>query len=163
MAGRASKSGDAYRTEQKLETKYDEEEALGTPACVINWMNAVLGSDVATKSTTGWKAIADYLKNGVVLCVFINKLRTAAGLDAKSYQKKVVSNFVAMQNVEIFNTAAREYGVPETALFQTTDITDGRKATMVNVINCLSQLGFVANSKNFSPAYVPPEAPKADF
>ena len=69
-------------------------------------------------------------------------------MSKQGFQKKAKTPFVAMQNVENFNNAAKEYGVPETALFQTTDITDGRKATMVNVINCLSQLGFVVSAKS---------------
>lgn len=167
MSSRASKSGDAYRTEQKLEQKYDEEEALGTPVRVIEWINGVLAGEVASacdivKGNT-WEAIAAYLKDGVILCMLINKLREAAGMSKQSFSKKAKTPFVMMQNVENFNTAAKEYGVPETALFQTTDITDGRKATMVNVINCLSQLGFVGNGKGFKPEYIPPQAPKADF
>ncbi|ELU06754.1 hypothetical protein CAPTEDRAFT_221625 [Capitella teleta] len=170
MAGRASKSGDAYRTEKKLEEKYDEQEALGTPTCVIDWINGVLAGDVASalslddaKRGSSWEAIAAYLKDGVILCMLINKLRLAAGLSKQSFQKKAKTPFVAMQNVENFNQAAKEYGVPETALFQTTDITDGRKASMVNVLNCLSQLGFVANTKGYEPKFTPPGAPKADF
>eukprot|EP00914_Ancora_sagittata_P022530 GHVO01044754.1.p1 GENE.GHVO01044754.1~~GHVO01044754.1.p1 ORF type:complete len:191 (+),score=14.24 GHVO01044754.1:75-575(+) len=166
MAGRASKSGDAYRTEKKLEEKYDEQEQLGAPKCVIDWINGVLADDVANACDirgSSWEAIAAYLKDGVILCMLINKLRLAAGMSKQSYQKKAKTPFVAMQNVENFNQAAKEYGVPETALFQTTDITDGRKASMVNVLNCLSQLGFTANNKGYACKFTPPGAPKADF
>jgi len=50
---------------------------------------------------------------------------------------------VAMSNIENFNNAAKAYGVPTTALFQTPDLYEGRKGPLLNVINCLNQLGFV--------------------
>jgi len=48
-----------------------------------------------------------------------------------------------MSNIENFNNAAKAYGVPTTALFQTPDLYEGRKGQLLNVINCLNQLGFV--------------------
>jgi len=48
-----------------------------------------------------------------------------------------------MSNIENFNNAAKAYGVPTTALFQTPDLYEGRKGPLLNVINCLNQLGFV--------------------
>jgi len=48
-----------------------------------------------------------------------------------------------MANIENFNNAAKAYGVPTTALFQTPDLYEGRKGPLLNVINCLNQLGFV--------------------
>jgi hypothetical protein len=162
MSGfRATKAGDAYRTEAKFETKYDEEEKLGTPAAVITWITKVLGSDSPAFPGQDWLSIHNHLKDGVVLCKFINKLNAAAGLPAVSFKAKATSSFVAMANIENFNNAARDYGVPQTALFQTPDLYEQRKATMVNVINCLNQLGFVANAKGFNPKYEGPAPPKA--
>ena len=48
-----------------------------------------------------------------------------------------------MSNIENFNNAAKAYGVPITSLFQTPDLYEGRKGPLLNVINCLNQLGFV--------------------
>jgi len=161
MAMRAGKSGDAYRTEAKFEQKYDEEEKLGTPGAVITWITKVLGSDVPAFPGQDWKSIQDHLKDGVVLCKLINKLNAFAGKDATTFKAKATSSFVAMANIENFNNAAKDFGVPQTALFQTPDLYEGRKGPLLNVINCLNQLGFVANSKGFTPKYEGPAAPKA--
>jgi len=69
---------------------------------------------------------------------------------------------VAMANIENFNTGCKDFGVTQTALFQTTDLYEGRKAPMLNVINCLNQLGFTANSKGFSPKYEGIAPPKPE-
>jgi len=73
----------------------------------------------------------------------INKLSQAAGLPTTTFNAKASSSFVAMSNIENFNNAAKAYGVPTTALFQTPDLYEGRKGPLLNVINCLNQLGFV--------------------
>jgi len=77
------------------------------------------------------------------------------------FKPKASSSFVAMANIENFNNGARDFGVPQTALFQTPDLYEQRKATMLNVVNCLNQLGFVANAKGFNPKYEGPAPPKA--
>jgi hypothetical protein len=163
MSGfRATKAGDAYRTEAKFEARYDEEEKLGTPAAVMSWIAKVLGSEVPACPGNDWQSIHNYLKDGVVLCKFINKINTFANLPATTFKAKATSSFVAMANIENFNNAARDFGVPQTALFQTPDLYEGRKGTMLNVINCLNQLGFVANSKGFTPKFEGIQAPKAE-
>jgi len=163
MSGfRAAKVGDAYRTEQKFEARYDEEEKLGTPAAIITWMSKVLGSDLGTTPATDWQSIHNHLKDGVVLCKLINKLNTFAGKPTVK-AGKATSSFSALSNIENFNLGAKDFGVPATALFQPPDLYEGRKAPMLNVINCLNQLGFVANSKGFTPKYEGPAPPKAEM
>jgi len=163
MSGfRAAKAGDAYRTETKFEARYDEEEKLGTPGAIIKWMSSVLGGDMPAFPGSDWQAIQGHLKDGVVLCKLINKLNTFAGLPTVSFKPKATSSFVAMNNIENFNTGCKDFGVPQTALFQTPDLVEGRKAPMLNVINCLNQLGFVANSKGFTPKYEGPAPPKME-
>jgi hypothetical protein len=163
MSGfRAAKVGDAYRTEQKFEARYDEEEKLGTPAAIITWMSKVLGSDMGATPATDWQAIHNHLKDGVVLCKLINKLNTFAGKPTVK-AGKATSSFSALSNIENFNLGAKDFGVPATALFQPPDLYEGRKAPMLNVINCLNQLGFVANSKGFNPKYEGPAPPKCEM
>ena len=48
---------------------------------------------------------------------------------------------VAMDNIDTFNKAAVEYGMPESATFLSNDLYEAHKATFVNVINCLNKLG----------------------
>jgi len=161
MALRAGKCGDAYRTEAKFEARYDAEEKLGTPAAVLTWMSKVLGSDMPACPGTDWKSIHNHLKDGVILCKLVNKLSSFAGKQSTTFKPKATSSFVAMSNIENFNNACKEFGVPQTALFQTPDLYEGRKGPMVNVINCINQLGFVANAKGFSPRYEGPSPPKS--
>jgi len=162
MANRATKAGDAYRTEAKFEGRYDEEEKLGTVAAVVTWIGKVLGSDGGTSKGTDSQSIHDWLKDGVVLCKLINKLNAFAGKPAQTFKPKATSSFVAMANIENFNTGCKDFGVPATALFQTTDLHEGRKAMMLNVVNTLNQLGFVANSKGFTPKYEGIAPPKPE-
>jgi len=163
MSGfRAGKSGDAYRTEQKFEQRYDEEEKLGTPAAIIAWIQKVVGSGMTPFPGGDWQSIHNHLKDGVILCKLINVLNTFAGKPAQKFTPKANSSFVAMANIENFNTGAKDFGVPSTALFQTTDLYEGRKAPMLNVINSLNQLGFVANAKGFNPKYEGIATPKGE-
>jgi len=80
-----------------------------------------------------------------------------------SFRAKAPSSFVAMSNVEGFVNAAKQYGVPETSLFQTSDLAEGRKGPLLNVINCLNILGKLANSRGFQPKYEIVAPPKADW
>jgi len=163
MSGfRAGKSGDAYRTEQKFEQKYDEEEKLGTPAAIITWIQKVVGSDMTPFPAQDWQSIHTHLKDGVILCKLINVLNTFAGKPTQTFKAKATSSFVAMANIENFNTGAKDFGVAQTALFQTTDLYEGRKSTMLNVINTLNQLGFCSNAKGFTPKYEGPAPPKGE-
>jgi len=161
MAGfRAAKSGDAYRTEAKFEARYDEEEKLGTPAAVIGWMGKVLGGEMPACHGTDWQSIHNHLKDGVFLCKLINKLLTTDGKPVVTFKPKASSSFVALSNIENFNNGCKEYGVPQPALFMPPDLFEGRKAPMLNVINCLNQLGFVANGKGYNPRYEGIPTPK---
>jgi len=77
-------------------------------------------------------------------CVFdrlINLLLKSIGMPAIKFNTKATSSFVAMSNVENFTSAAKQYGVPETSLFQTSDLAEGRKGPFLNIINCLNILG----------------------
>lgn len=163
MSGfRATKAGDAFRLEEKFEQRYDEEEKLGTPQRVMTWLSQVLGSEAPPCSGHGWQDIQTYLKDGVVLCKLINKLSTSVGKPTTTFKAKATSSFVALSNIENFNNAAKDFGVPATALFQPPDLYEGRKGAMVNVINCLNQLGFVANTKGIQPKYEGVTPPKAE-
>lgn len=157
---RARKAGDAAVTERKLEQKYDEAESQGTPKAVVDWILQSLQGDVQAIAGYTWEDIQVYLKDGVILCMLINKILAKDGKQPISFQKKAKSAFIAMGNIEEFNKGCRNYGVPETALFQTADLYEGRKAQMGNVINCLNKLGFLANDKGFGVQYTPPAAPK---
>lgn len=75
----------------------------------------------------------------------INKLNSTVGKPVVAFKAKATSSFVALNNIENFNNAAKDFGVPATALFQPPDLYEGRKGPMLNVVNCLNQLGFVVS------------------
>jgi len=158
---RARKAGDQAAIERKLEERYDAEEALGTPEKVTEWINKVMDGEAGYAPCTGtsWQIIQKFLQDGVVLCKLLNKLRAAAGMEKISFKANAKMAFVQMGNVEAFNKGAESYGVPSSALFQTVDLMDGRKGPMINVVNCLNQLGFEANKKGFEPHYEHVAAP----
>ncbi|XP_050409793.1 transgelin-2 [Patella vulgata] len=158
---RASKSGLAADIERKLEHQYDATEARGTPDAVRMWILATLGekSDVVKND---FKSIAAYLKDGTVLCRFINVLLKSDGKAPVGFQKKCASPFVAMTNIENFNKGATDYGLGKEALFQTTDLYESRKGPFLNVINCLHSLGSLANGKDFEVKYTGVDEPTLD-
>jgi len=140
-----------------LEKKYDEEEAKGTPQRIVEWLNKVLADKVPPCEGTFWQDIQKYLKDGVVLCTLINKLLEDSGEEKVLFQKDVRSPFVAMTNLETFNKGAEKYGVETTALIQSSNLWDGGKSGMFNVINCLNAIGLAANNHGHMPDYQPPE------
>ncbi|ELU08951.1 hypothetical protein CAPTEDRAFT_225727 [Capitella teleta] len=154
MDVRARKAGIALKAQKKLDDRYNEEEKLGTPDRLVAWMNAVLEGTHAPCPSSQWRKIHFYLRDGVVLCKFICKLRVAAGMDSVKFMANAHTPFVAMENISVFNKAAMDYGVEEEATFQSADLYEGQtKGALINVINCLNRLGFVANSKGFTPSY----------
>ncbi|XP_076114187.1 myophilin-like isoform X2 [Mytilus galloprovincialis] len=152
-SGRANKSGLGYEVEKKMEANYDREEAAGTPTHVVNWVNAILGSEHDPIPGTDWKSICNHLRDGVALCKLINILLKKDGKSPVNFQKKVMSPFVAMTNIENFNKGIQDYGVDRESEFQSGDLWEVRKGPFLNVINCISSLGFVANKKGVTPKY----------
>ncbi|KAI0214270.1 Transgelin-2 [Lamellibrachia satsuma] len=157
---RAKKAGIALQIQKKMEDGYDREESLGTPTRIVEWLNQVLPAVHRPCPDTKWRTIHFYLKDGVALCRLINILRQAVGKSAVKFSKNAATPFVAMENIESFNRAAQDYGLPETDLFQSVDLYEGHRGPLLNIINCLNRLGTVANDKGFSPRYNPPEPPK---
>jgi len=166
MSLRATRTGDAFDLEMKMQRRYDKEEQLGTPQRVIDWIAQVIGNRDNLPAANGpydWRVVHAYLHDGVVLCRLINRLLKAAGAPTVVYRTKAPSNFVALSNIEGFVAAAKAYGVPETALFGPSDLVEGRKGPLLSVLNCLNSLGNLANTRGFTPRYegVPP--PKPDW
>ncbi|XP_033751269.1 transgelin-2-like isoform X1 [Pecten maximus] len=158
MSTRASKSGAAWGIEKKMEENYDREEAQGTPRQIITWIIEVMASDDGkfekpTEELLDWKSLCTYLRDGVVLCKFLNILLLKDNKSKVTFSKKVSNSFAAMTNIENFNKGCEAYGLAREFSFQSGDLWEVRKGPFYNVINCLHSLGFVANSKAFIPAY----------
>lgn len=166
MSVRSTKSGDAFDHDMKLQRRYDKEEELGTPQRIIEWITQVLGSTDNLPAANGpydWRVVHSYLKDGVVLCKLMNRLLKAAGMPTVVYRTKATGSFVALANIEGFVAAAKAFGVPETSLFQPSDLVDGRKGQLMFVLNCLNQLGNLANLRGFTPRYQGIQPPKPDW
>lgn len=150
---RAKKSGIGADIEKKLEYRYDQEEAAGTMNAVVAWVNAVTQGEHEGIANSSHKELHRALRDGVLLCILINKLLATEGKGKVSFQKKVPSPFVAMGNIESFNKGCIEYGLSKEFLFQSGDLWEGRKGPFLNVINGIHSLGFLANNKGFQPHY----------
>ena len=165
-AYRSRKAGIALQIQKKMEQRYDEEEALGTPERIMEWMNKVLDGEHApcsiNKSGSQWRRLVFWLRDGTALCKMINKLRASAGMKEVKYCSNALTAFIAMENIATFNKAAGEYGLKDETLFQSVDLYECQKGPFCNVINCLNILGFEANKKGFTPKYEAVEAPGRD-
>jgi hypothetical protein len=165
MSVRATKAGDAFDHEMKMQKRYDKEEELGTPSRIVEWISQVIGTTdgLPTSGALDWRAFQGFLKDGVILCKLMNRLLKAAGAPTVAYRTKAPSSFVALSNIESFVAATRAYGVPETSVFQPADLYEGRKGTLLSVLNCLDQLGKLANARGFTPRYQGVAPPKPDW
>ncbi|PVD33715.1 hypothetical protein C0Q70_04975 [Pomacea canaliculata] len=150
---RAKKAGIGAEIDKKLEQRYDQEEEAGTTKAVQLWINAVLQGEHEPIPSYSQRDLHKSLRDGVMLCKLINKLLEAEGKNKVHVQKKVASMFVAYTNIEAFNNGCLQYGLAKEFLVQSADLWEGRKGPFLNVINCLHSLGFLANSKGFTPTY----------
>eukprot|EP00118_Oscarella_pearsei_P024595 m.306374 g.306374 ORF g.306374 m.306374 type:complete len:204 (+) comp41197_c0_seq1:77-688(+) len=148
-ASRAEKSGIGADIQRKMEEKYDAAVEEGTPQKVVNWMNAVLAGQYDPCPGYSAEELAVYLRSGVVLC----KLMTLLS-GSKVPHKESTQRFVCMGQIENFvNKAQSHFGMKPTETFQSNDLYEGLKGNMINVVNCLHELGLRANQKGFTPSY----------
>lgn len=163
VSTRAPRAGDAHDTEVKMEKRWDQEEQEGTPLRVVQWMQSVLGSEVAACAGTDWKSIQMYMRDGSVLCRLMNKLLAAAGLPKNRFRAHCNSSFHARGNIDQFVLGLKQFGLSDRFIFEPSDLVEGRKGQLCNVIACLHQLGRLANLRGFQPIYQIPKPPKADW
>ncbi|CAI9716537.1 myophilinmyophilin-like [Octopus vulgaris] len=102
----------------------------------LDWIEAILGEPIDRK-----KPFEEVLKNGIILCNFINKLLPGS---VKKIEKSG-TGFVLMQNLERFQGALKKYGVPETEVFQTVDLYE--RKNIPQVVLCIYAIGRVAQTK----------------
>ncbi|XP_030558435.1 muscle-specific protein 20 [Drosophila novamexicana] len=94
------------------------------------WIEAILGE----KFPAG-QLYEDVLKDGQVLCNLINKLQPGAVSKINSSG----GQFKFMENLNNFQKALKEYGVPDIDVFQTVDLYE--KKDIANVTNTIFALG----------------------
>jgi len=95
------------------------------------WIESVLGEKFPPKAL-----LEDLLQDGVVLCKVMNKLKPGA---IPKINDAGTGQFKLMENINNFQKAIQEYGVPKIDVFQTVDLYE--KKDMTNVTMSLFALG----------------------
>ncbi|PVD28231.1 hypothetical protein C0Q70_10818 [Pomacea canaliculata] len=106
-------------------------------AQALDWIEANLGEPLDRK-----KPFDDLLKDGIILCKLMNKLMPGCikKIDTKG------GGFALMQNIERFQAAAKEYGVPPAEVFQTVDLWEKKNIPQVTL--CIHALGRTAQTRD---------------
>jgi len=92
---------------------------------VLDWIDALTGEKKGDK-----ELYEDFLRDGLVLCKLINKLRPGS---VKRTAKKGSGNFALMENVSAFQRGVKAYGVPDEEIFQTCDLFERRNIPQVTM------------------------------
>lgn len=94
------------------------------------WMETVLGAKFPPGET-----YEDALKDGIILCKLMNKL------SPNSIPKinTTGGQFKMMENINLFQKALKEYGVPDLDVFQTVDLWEQKDISQVT--SCIFALG----------------------
>lgn len=96
---------------------------------ILGWIEAVLAEQLPSGS------FEEVLRDGTVLCRLMNKL--SPGSIAKINTSG--GQFKQMENINHFQEAAKQYGVPTIDVFQTVDLYERRN--IPQVAQCLMALG----------------------
>lgn len=120
----------------------------------LEWIEQLTGEKLDRS-----KEYPDMLKDGITLCNLMNVLMPGC---IKKIDKKG-GGFALMQNIERFNKAAEQYGVPVRELFQTVDLWERKNIPAVTL--CIHALGRVAQTRDDykGPILGPKMAEPQDF
>jgi len=99
---------------------------------LLDWIEATFTYAGCPESKPPNESFEAYLKDGTVLCRFINILKPGS---VKKIVKKGSGNFQLMGNVENFQKAIKAYGIDDREVFQTCDLFEQRN--IVQVALCL--------------------------
>lgn len=95
------------------------------------WIEAILGEKFPAN-----EAYEDVLKDGQVLCRLMNKIQPGAISKINS----TGGQFKMMENINNFQKALKDYGVPDIDVFQTVDLWERKDiATVTNTIFALGR------------------------
>jgi len=138
MAFRPKGYGYTAEVSKKIDSKYD----LQTETEAVQWMcsHLHLTDTVPNPKPQGKEAVHAWLKDGVVLCTFMNVLRP--GSVRKINQSRMA--FKQMENIGNFLAACQKIGMNKLDLFQTVDLYEG--TNMPQVIGGILALGRKAHS-----------------
>ncbi|XP_003737990.1 muscle-specific protein 20 [Galendromus occidentalis] len=151
MSGRGPQYGLSASVANKLAGKRDPQ----LEADILAWMGDIVGQ----KLPDG--AIEDVLKDGVILCHFMNKLMPGCITKINTSG----GQFKQMENINRFQEACKAWGVPEIDVFQTVDLYERRNVPQVT--QCLMAVGRACYfHPEFQGPYIgpkPSEENKRDF
>lgn len=151
MADRPEGYGFTAEVKGKLNSKYNlnrEKEAL-------NWIEAVLGERLFG-GVQGADAVHEKLKDGVILCKLINKIKPGS---VKNINQSKMA-FKMMENIGNFLDACMKLGMQKLDLFQTVDLYESQN--MTQVIDGIHALGRKAPSIGFKGAALGPKEASAN-
>ncbi|CAF1640149.1 unnamed protein product [Adineta ricciae] len=118
---------------------------------VQTWIETIIGEKFPNGS------YEDALKDGVILCKLMNKLQP------NSIPKYATSggSFKLRENIALFQTAARAYGLEDAELFQSVDLFE--KRNIPQVTQCLFALGRHAQRHHFNGPILGPKMSEANL
>lgn len=113
---------------------------------ILDWIEAVMGAKIPRD-----QPFEKILKDGQVLCNFINKIQPGS---VKRINKKG-GNFALMENIAAYQKAIKAYGVPDDEIFQTVDLFEARN--IKQVIKSILALGRICLNKGFDGPTIGPK------
>lgn len=96
---------------------------------VLGWIEAVLGERLQSGT------FEEVLRDGTILCRLMNKLKPGAIAKINT----TGGQFKMMENINKFQKAIKDYGVPDIDCFQTVDLYERRNIPQVT--QCIMALG----------------------
>jgi len=129
-----------YGIQAQVAAKTASKRSTGIEKALLEWIFEVIG-EKAPEGVT----YEETLKDGVVLCKLMNKIKPGA-IDKFATSG---SGYLLMENINKFIKAAQDYGVPHDQLFRTVDLFEKKNIPDVTagIINVARQ---VANDSNFT-------------
>lgn len=129
--GAQGKDEVCYGLDAELKRKQEEKYDGDLEKEVVAWIEAITGEK------KGDASVQDWLMNGRVLCALAEKLKPGSLGGKKVHTSNLP--FMKMENITFFTDAARSIGVPESAMFTTPDLYEGKN--IGSVVNCIYMLG----------------------
>eukprot|EP01103_Thecamoeba_quadrilineata_P007479 TRINITY_DN17353_c0_g1_i1.p1 TRINITY_DN17353_c0_g1~~TRINITY_DN17353_c0_g1_i1.p1 ORF type:complete len:823 (+),score=196.91 TRINITY_DN17353_c0_g1_i1:5-2473(+) len=120
-------------------------EFLKTRRNVKAWIEEVL------KVVLKGEDLHEALKTGIVLCYLMNEIDDSM----MPIHEGTTHAFKLRENISSFLLALEDYGIPSHKMFMQNDLWEG--TNMVTVIECIAELGRVANSRDFPIRFKSPD------
>uniref|UniRef100_A0A914CJ38 Transgelin n=1 Tax=Acrobeloides nanus TaxID=290746 RepID=A0A914CJ38_9BILA len=144
MANHGPSYGLSRELEKKNQARFNIDEAIE----VLQWIEEVTGIQLEHDPREFQTAteVSDALKDGVMLCVLMNRLVGTRNGMALRYHQNPKMPFHKMENISNFLEAIKAYGVSEISCFQTVDLYENKQC--YKVVECLRALAAVAQNKD---------------